>query len=194
MINWPAKADALGLDGLSASSPRPLGGYDFPELTAWVVQREGYPSWPICLRASCRDRQDLHPCCGQRFPEDLIVRRRPCLRVYERERSRARRQRASAQQRTLAVSASAAGAAGSFDQLEVHHEVPIAKGGRPDVLDNLVTLCVACHRRRRQGDGSRSWLGPSHTPSAGTSRETPQPRRASRGTSSARHDCDRVVG
>jgi HNH endonuclease len=158
----------------------------------WCNGRAIRPGLSACGRAAVIVKTCTR--CGQRFPEDLIVRRRPCLRVYERERSRARRQRASAQQRTLAVSASAAGAAGSFDQLEVHHEVPIAKGGRPDVLDNLVTLCVACHRRRRQGDGSRSWLGPSHTPSASTSRETPQPRRASRGTSSARHDCDRVVG
>lgn len=36
---------------------------------------------------------------------------------------------------------------GSSHNLEVHHRVPLAHGGT-NSLDNLETLCHACHRRR----------------------------------------------
>lgn len=39
------------------------------------------------------------------------------------------------------------GATGATARLEVHHIVPIAKGGHPTDPNNLVTLCHECHKR-----------------------------------------------
>jgi len=36
---------------------------------------------------------------------------------------------------------------GSRFKLEVHHKIPLSKGGK-DELDNLITLCFKCHRNK----------------------------------------------
>lgn len=36
---------------------------------------------------------------------------------------------------------------GSTEKLEAHHIVPLAHGGAAYNLDNVVTLCAACHHK-----------------------------------------------
>ena len=43
---------------------------------------------------------------------------------------------------------------GTDKQLEVHHIVPLSEGGTND-LDNLVTLCKACHSRVTKAENSK---------------------------------------
>jgi hypothetical protein len=52
-VAWAANADALGLSHFVGVvvAPAAEGGWSNPALTAWVVQREGYPSRSICSRA-----------------------------------------------------------------------------------------------------------------------------------------------
>jgi 5-methylcytosine-specific restriction endonuclease McrA len=40
---------------------------------------------------------------------------------------------------------------GSSVQLEVHHVVPISRGGHPTDENNLVTLCHQCHLAMHHG-------------------------------------------
>ena len=52
-------------------------------------------------------------------------------------------------------------ACGAARRLEVHHEVPIAKGGKHYDISNLVTLCYPCHAaRHKPADPARDeWKG-----------------------------------
>ena len=39
---------------------------------------------------------------------------------------------------------------GATEPLHVHHRRPVAAGGPAYVLENLVTLCAPCHRKRHR--------------------------------------------
>ena len=104
----------------------------------------------------------LCPKCGATVDPATEGQRGPCRRC-ERNRSRARRAagepgvliRSTAKwQRTRATalrrdrhSCTGCGATG---RLEVHHVQPIAAGGAPFDLRNLVTLCPSCHHREER--------------------------------------------
>lgn len=36
----------------------------------------------------------------------------------------------------------------SIDNLQVHHIIPVSKGGHPLALSNLKVLCEICHRKK----------------------------------------------
>jgi 5-methylcytosine-specific restriction endonuclease McrA len=78
-----------------------------------------------------------------------------CTKVYEREKARrspSRLVRNSARFKKLRALVKARDAyrcrnCGSTQQLDVHHIVPISKGGKPYDLANLKTLCSDCHKK-----------------------------------------------
>jgi HNH endonuclease len=96
--------------------------------------------------------------CGQSYdPFDRIYRRKgkcqTCTRTYERERARARPQRLarnSARFKKLREQIKARDRhrcqrCGSSHRLDVHHRVPLHRGGNPYDPANLETLCSDCH-------------------------------------------------
>jgi 5-methylcytosine-specific restriction protein A len=91
---------------------------------------------------------------------------RSCERTHERNRSAARRARSSmAWQKARAAARrrdhERCTSCGSTESLEVHHIVPLAKGGERFALSNLKTLCRECHNATRGGQRHR---GRRHTP------------------------------
>jgi HNH endonuclease len=96
--------------------------------------------------------------CGQSYdPFDGIYRRKgkcqTCTRTYERERARvkpSRLVRNSARFKKLREQTKARDnyrcqRCGSSHRLDVHHRVPLHRGGTPYDPANLETLCSDCH-------------------------------------------------
>jgi 5-methylcytosine-specific restriction endonuclease McrA len=107
----------------------------------------------------------LCPRCGATLDPQVEGHRGPC-RPCERKRSRERRATGSAavrvrDQRRWKTIAQAAKArdrhqcrqCGSTKKLEAHHIVPLAEGGAAYDLENVVTLCAACHHKCSRSKG-----------------------------------------
>jgi 5-methylcytosine-specific restriction protein A len=96
--------------------------------------------------------------CGKHYEPSTGVRNRcgPCGRKYDQRHSVERRARSSARwQRARAEARKRDGErcqrCGSSERLQVHHIVPLAKGGDRYALLNLVTLCQPCHAEVGRG-------------------------------------------
>ena len=46
---------------------------------------------------------------------------------------------------------------GGVVDLEVHHVIPVAQGGEPYGLDNLLTVCAECHLSKHLDPERRAW-------------------------------------
>ena len=98
-----------------------------------------------------------HPCNAPGCPR--LTTRRYCpehQRAYDARRDAERgtaaergydQQWRNVRQRALARDGFRCRACGSGEGLEVHHVVPMSKGGSRFALSNLMTLCGTCHRR-----------------------------------------------
>jgi 5-methylcytosine-specific restriction endonuclease McrA len=90
--------------------------------------------------------------CGKHYEPSTGVRNRcgPCGRAYDQRHSVERRARNSGRwQQARAAARKRDGErccnCGSTERLQVHHIVPLAKGGDRFALSNLKTLCSDCH-------------------------------------------------
>lgn len=53
---------------------------------------------------------------------------------------------------------------GKAGRLEAHHVVPIADGGAPMRLTNIVPLCRGCHIKEHAGAGRPRYMKPRNPP------------------------------
>ena len=53
---------------------------------------------------------------------------------------------------------------GKAGRLEAHHAVPVADGGAPMRLTNIVPLCRGCHIKEHAGDKRARYMKPRNPP------------------------------
>ena len=115
--------------------------------------------------------------CGRHYqPPGIRGRCKDCGRAYDQRHSIERRTRNSAKwQQARAAARRLDGErctnCGSSEQLQVHHIVPLAKGGKKFALSNLTTLCSDCHADVG-GGGKRTRGASRHTPKQSPARQT----------------------
>jgi 5-methylcytosine-specific restriction endonuclease McrA len=112
----------------------------------------------------------LCPACGKTL-DQATVPRGPCPECQrERDRRRystARKARSSSAWQQVREKAKRRDGhrcrqCGSSENLEAHHVRGLAEGGSAFTLDNVITLCAACHRKESSEGG---FLGDAaHTP------------------------------
>jgi 5-methylcytosine-specific restriction endonuclease McrA len=105
-----------------------------------------------CL--TCDGHHPVGQTCARREAERYAASRQRRIRstaAWQKARAAARRRDG---ERCTACS--------SNQNLEVHHVVALAKGGRRFALSNLTTLCRECHQATERGAGSTRPASRSH--------------------------------